>query len=265
MLMESLVAIVALIAAASLAQGDYFAINVSDAKFKTLGLEVDQLPLLAQQIGERLTARSGGAVSLAVGVSQIFARLPRLETLIAYWYHFAIMFEALFILTTVDSGTRVARFLVQESFGRISPRFARTHWLPGTLLSTAIVCAAWGYLVWTGSVQTLWPMLGLCNQTLACIALLTISVMLVNTGRARYVWVTLVPLLFVATVTQLAGVELIANLFIPKMIRGGDPVTGWLLTALAMLTMASFAWMLGAAAVRAKSVSSGMRRSAKME
>ena len=254
MLLESLVAIVALIAAACLAQGDYFAINVSEAKFKTLGLEVDQLPLLAQQIGERLTARAGGAVSLAVGVSQIFARMPKLETVIAYLYHFLIMFEALFILTTVDSGTRVARFLVQESLGRLSPRFARSNWLPGTVIATALVCGAWGYLVWTGSVQTLWPMLGVSNQTLACIALVTVTMWLINTGRARYVWVTLIPLAFVAAVTQVAAVELIRTVFIAKMIRGNDPVTGWLLTGLAVLSILSFFWMVAAAVVRWRSV-----------
>src|SRR5262245_816226 len=131
---------------------------------------MDHLPELSAQIGEKLAGRTGGAVSLAVGMAEIFSNLPGLKQLIAYWYHFAIMFEALVILTTVDTGTRVARFLVQEFGGRVSPKFARTDWLPGTLISTSIVCMSWGYLVWSGSIQTIWPMLGISNQLLACIA-----------------------------------------------------------------------------------------------
>ncbi len=253
MLMESLVAIVALIAAASLSPGDYFAINLSPEKFKALGMEVTDLPALANLIGERLTARSGGAVSLAVGMSQIFARLPKLDTLIGYWYHFAIMFEALFILTTVDSGTRVARFLVQELFGRRWPALAKTDSRTGALLATTLVVSCWGYLVFTGSVQTLWPMLGLSNQTLACIALIAITTWFFNTGRKRYAWVTLGPLLFVGAATQTAGYELVTRQFIPKMIGSGKPelvTTGWLLTLLAITIMLSFFWMLVAGGTR---------------
>ena len=156
------------------------------------------------------------------------------------------MFEALFILTTVDTGTRVARFLVQEFGGRLHPKMGQTNWMPGTLLSTLIVCLAWGYFVWTGSIATIWPMLGISNQLLACIALCAGTTMLINNGKARYAWVTLTPFVFVAIVTQTAGFQLITQNFIPKMIRSGKPgmvFQGWLLTALAAMAMAAMVFI----------------------
>ena len=240
MLMEGIVGVVALVAASSLTQGDYFAINAPPDKFATLGLTMDHLPELSQQIGENLTGRAGGAVSLAVGMSQIFSGLPGLKQLISYWYHFAIMFEALFILTTVDTGTRVARFLVQEFAGRVYKPMGRTDWLPGTLLSTSVVCLGWGYLVWTGSIATIWPMLGISNQLLACIALCAGTSMIVNSGKSRYAWVTLLPLGFVGTATETAGYQLITNTFIPKMIGSGKAslvFQGYLLATVCGLVM----------------------------
>ena len=242
MLVEGIVGVVALIAACSLAPGDYFAINTSADKFALLGMSTESLTELSEQIGERLTGRAGGAVSLAVGMSQIFASLPGFRTLISYWYHFAIMFEALFILTTVDSGTRVARFLVQEFFGKLSPKLARTDHLPGTLLSTAVVCLAWGYLVWTGSIATIWPMLGISNQLLACIALCTATTLTINRGRARYAWVTLLPLSFVSVATETAGYQLIRDQFYPKLILSGQPdkvFQGYLLSTVCLLAMSA--------------------------
>src|SRR5581483_12051906 len=114
-----------------------------------------------------------------------------------YWYHFAIMFEALFILTTIDTGTRIARFLLQEALSVVHPRFGQTDWLPGSLLATFVVTAGWGALIHTGSINTIWPMFGIANQLLAVIALCLVTTMLVNTGRSRYAWVTLLPMLFV--------------------------------------------------------------------
>lgn len=235
MLGEALVGIVALIAAASLEPGDYFAINTTPDKFAMLGMTTEHLPELAEQIGERLDGRPGGAVSLAVGISQIFEGLPGFRGLMSYWYHFAIMFEALFILTTVDTGTRVARFLVQEFAGRLHPKFGVTDWLPGTILSTALVCLGWGYFVWSGSIATIWPMLGISNQLLACIALSAATSMIVNSGRASYAWVTLGPLLFVGVATETAGYQLITQNFVPKLIGSGVPkleFQGWLLSVL---------------------------------
>ncbi len=253
MLMEGIVGIVALIAACSLSQGDYFAINTPPDKFATLGLSIDHLDELQDRIGEHLHGRAGGAVSLAVGISQIFAGIPGFKHLIAYWYHFAIMFEALFILTTVDTGTRVARFLVQEFAGRVHPKLGKTDWLPGALLSTGLVCGAWSYFVWTGSIATIWPMLGISNQLLACIALLAATTMIINRGKGRYAWVTLVPFSFVAVATQTAGFQLITGNFIPKMIKSGKPALvfqGWLLTFLCATAMAAMVIIFFEAATR---------------
>jgi carbon starvation protein len=242
MLMEAIVGVVALVAASSLAPGDYFAINVAPDKFALLGLQTESLTELSEQIGERLAGRAGGAVSLAVGMSQIFSALPGFRSLVSYWYHFAIMFEALFILTTVDTGTRVARFLVQELLGKVSPKLGRPDFVPGSLLATSLVCASWGYLVWTGSIQTIWPMLGISNQLLACIALCTATTLTINRGRGRYAWVTLLPLSFVGVATETAGYQLIRDQFVPKLIRSGDPskvFQGYLLSSVCIIAMAS--------------------------
>ncbi len=246
MLMEGIVGVVALIAASSLAPGDYFAINAPPDKFAALDLSMDHLPELSAQIGEKLQGRTGGAVSLAVGMSQIFSGLLGRSSFISYWYHFAIMFEALFILTTVDTGTRVARFLVQEFGGRLWAPFGRTSWLPGAFASTAIVCFGWGYLVWQGSIQTIWPMLGISNQLLACIALCAATTLIINRGKARYAWVTLVPMLFVSVATETAGYQLVTRTFIPKMIRSGKDeliVQGYLLATLCVLSMAALVFI----------------------
>jgi carbon starvation protein len=247
MLMEGIVGVVALIAASSLAPGDYFAINTPPDKFALLGMSTESLTELSEQIGERLSGRAGGAVSLAVGMSQIFSSLPGFRALISYWYHFAIMFEALFILTTVDTGTRVARFLVQEMFGRANEKLGRTDWLPGTLLSTGLVCLAWGYLVWTGSIHTIWPMLGISNQLLACIALCTATTLTINRGRAKYAWVTLLPLCFVGVATETAGYQLITQQFVPKLIGSGAPdkvFQGYLLSSMCALAMVALVVIL---------------------
>ena len=122
---------------------------------------------LEAAVGETVAGRTGGAVSLAVGIAQIFSGLPGMRGLMDYWYHFAIMFEALFILTTIDTGTRVARFLVQEFLGQFYAPMARQDWLPGSIVSTLLVVCAWGYFIWTGSISTIWPMFGIANQLLA--------------------------------------------------------------------------------------------------
>jgi carbon starvation protein len=239
MLCEAVVGIVALMAVCALNPADYFAMNAAPDKFAAMGLSLDELPELSRDIGERLEGRAGGAVSLAVGIAKIFRSLPGFRTLVAYWYHFAIMFEALFVLTTVDSGTRVARFLVQEFFGRWSPEAGKTSSAAGAIAATTVVVGGWTYLVWTGSVTTLWPMLGISNQLLACIALCTCTTMLVNRGQLRFAWVTLIPLVFVGIATQTAGVELIHNAFLPK-IRSHVPafqVQGWVLASLCILCM----------------------------
>jgi carbon starvation protein len=158
----------------------------------------------------------GGAVSLAIGMARIFSGLPGMKTLLAYWYHFAIMFEALFVLTTIDTGTRIGRFLLQEFGGRVFPRFADPAWLPGALLSTGLIVGGWSYFILTGSIQTIWPMFGVANQLLAMTAL-CIGTTLILKGAARpvYALVTLVPLCFVGTTTTTAGVKAIQDLYLP--------------------------------------------------
>jgi carbon starvation protein len=205
MLVEGVVGIVAIITAAALNPSDYYAINTSPEVFKTLGIAVVNLPDLQREVGEIVTGRPGGAVSLAVGMAQIFSGLPGMRNLMAYWYHFAIMFEAVFILTTIDSGTRIGRFVLQEFGGRLWKPFGRTDWLPGTLLSTVIIVFAWSYFIWTGSISTLWPLFGVANQLLAAVALAVATTLVINIGRARYAWITFLPMCFVATTTLSAG------------------------------------------------------------
>ncbi len=213
MLCEGLVGITCLVAASALHPADYFAINSTAEVFQHLGLTPIDLPALEQDVGVKLAAKTGGAVSLAVGMAKIFAGLPLIRSIpraLAYWYHFAIMFEALFILTTVDAGTRVARFLIQEMVGRANPKLGRPGFLPGALLTTLLVVAAWSWLIFAAldnprGMGVLWTMLGVSNQLLAVIALSFGTVWLVNQGKARYAWVTLVPLVWVATTTLTGG------------------------------------------------------------
>ena len=198
MLLEGLVGVVALIAACSLFPGDYYAINLSPAKFQALGLSTVNLNELQAEVGEIVAGRPGGAVSLAVGFAQIFSAVPGMRGLMGFWYHFAIMFEALFILTTIDAGTRIARFLVQEFVGRVWKPFEETNWLPGAYLSTAVVVFAWAYFIWAGSIGTIWPMFGTANQLLAGVALAVATSAIINAGKVRYVWVTMIPMFFVS-------------------------------------------------------------------
>jgi carbon starvation protein len=222
MLMEGVVGVVSLIAASSLFPGDYFAINVDPEKFSQLGMSVVNLPELEREVGEIVTGRPGGAVSLAVGMAQIFTAIPGMKGLMSYWYHFAIMFEALFILTTIDTGTRVARFLVQEFLGKFYKPMEKTDWMPGTIASSVLVVAGWSYFIFTGNISTIWPMFGIANQLLAGIALCVGTTLIVNLGRARLAWVTLVPLSFVSTTTLTAGYQSITDNFIP-LARSADP------------------------------------------
>ncbi len=215
MLLEGLVGITALVAAACLHPGDYYAINVATEKFSQMGISMVNLPTFEREIGEAIAGRPGGAVSLAVGMAQIFSALPGMHQLMGYWYHFAIMFEALFILTTIDTGTRVARFLVQEFLGRVHPKLGETDWIPGTVLSTGLVVFGWSYFILTGSIDTIWPMFGIANQLLAVVALTVATTVIVNSGKGRYAWVTLLPLAFVATTTLSAGYLSITQKFLP--------------------------------------------------
>jgi carbon starvation protein len=283
MLMEGLVGIVALIVAASLPNDLYYDINTSLAEVPAYQGKIDELeaslgskeardPLNAVNVdsaqhlpvdlasvermvgGESLRGRTGGAVTLAVGMAFVFSDalswtgLP-IGGVMKYWYHFAIMFEALFILTTIDAGTRIARFLLQEALGRMHPSFARTDWLPGALLATGVVTAGWGALIWAGSISTIWPMFGIANQLLAVMALAIVTTLLVNTGRARYAPLTILPMLFVTATTMTAGYQM-SHLFLVMMEKDATPWRGVLNLSLTVFVVASVMTLLLMAAAR---------------
>jgi carbon starvation protein len=229
MLAEGVVALMALIAACVLVPADYFAINAPAAAFASLGLTPVHLPELAAAVGEQLQGRPGGAVSLAVGMAYIFSAVPFMKTLTSYWYHFAIMFEAVFILTAVDTGTRVGRYLLQEMLGKLWPKLEEKRWMPGILITSALFTLAWGYLVFTGDIQTIWPLFGMSNQLLATCALIVGTTMLIRLGKARYAWITAVPGLLMIPVTMSAGYLNITRNFAPKGL--------WLLVALSSVLM----------------------------
>jgi len=230
MVCESIVGLLALIAACSMFPGDYFAINTTPEVFAKLGLTTVNLDMWSREVGEKLAGRTGGAVSLAVGMAQIFKGLPGMNTLMGYWYHYAIMFEALFILTTVDTGTRVARYVTQELLGRVYKPFHNTAWLPGNLITTVLVVFGWGYLIYTGNISTIWPLFGTGNQLLATIALAVTTTFLINMGHAKYAWITAVPMCFVGMTTITAGVLGIQNIFWPltKSSKPQQVFTGYL-------------------------------------
>jgi len=224
MLTEGVVSILALIAACSLLPLDYFQINIPAEKFQAIlpqlqamGFTESNIDQLSAEVGEKIAGRTGGAVSLGVGMAYIFSSIPGLKHLMSYWYHFAIMFEALFILTTIDAGTRIGRFVLQEALGKVYSPFQKTNWLPGNLMTSSLIVLAWGYFIYTGSVSTIWPMFGTANQLLATIALAVGTSYIINRGKVRYAWVTFVPMLFVGTTTISAGVMNMINIFILQL------------------------------------------------
>lgn len=245
MLIEGIVGVTALIASAALPNELYYDINVPIDKVQvfqkkqqemnekypplTTGTDVAHLNLgkVEQQVGgESLRGRTGGAVTLAVGMSVVFDDTFKWvgvtgDWLLKYWYHFAIMFEALFILTTIDAGTRIGRFLLQETVGKVYAPFARPDWLPGALIASAVITAGWGWLIYTGSVDTIWPMFGVANQALAILALAIVTTWLVNTGRGKWSFVTIVPMLWVGSTTLTAATLLVKDRF-PTLISDGQ-------------------------------------------
>jgi carbon starvation protein len=242
MLVEGVVAVMALVAACVLVPADYFAINAPAAAFAKLGLAPVHLPALASAVGEQLQGRPGGAVSLAVGMAYIFSAVPFMKHLTSYWYHFAIMFEAVFILTAVDTGTRVGRYMLQEMLGKVWPRLGEKKWMPGIVLTSFLFTAAWGYLVYTGDIQTIWPLFGMANQLLATCALVVGTTMLIRLGKARYAWVTALPAAFMIPVTMSAGYL--------NVTRNYLPAGKWLLVALSIALMVLMAIVFVEAFVR---------------
>jgi len=246
MLAEGVVSILALIAAASMNPLDYFQINVPVEKFQqilpqlqAMGFTVSDLDRLSAEVGEKIAGRTGGAVSLAVGMAQIFSAIPGLQSFMSYWYHFAIMFEALFILTTIDAGTRIGRFILQEALGKVYKPFAKTNWLPGNLISSFLIVFAWGYFIYTGSVTTIWPMFGTANQLLATIALAVGTSFIINRGKAKYAWITIVPMFFVGITTITAGFMNMINIYIPQLSVEKTQFQGVINLALTLLILSS--------------------------
>ena len=224
MLTEGAVSIMALIAATSLLPLDYFQINVPVDKLQAIlpklhemGFTESNLDQLSASVGEEIAGRTGGAVSLGVGMAYIFSSIPGMKHLMSYWYHFAIMFEALFILTTIDAGTRIGRFILQETLGKVYKPFQRTNWLPGNLITSGLIVLAWGYFIYTGTVATIWPMFGTANQLLATIALAIGTSFIINRGRAKYAWVTILPMIFVGVTTLTAAYLNIKNIYLPQV------------------------------------------------
>jgi carbon starvation protein len=225
MLMESFVAIMALVAASTIDPGVYFAMNSPAALLGTTAQSAAQavsewgfvitpetLTQVAKDVGEHsIISRAGGAPTLAVGMANILAGVVGGKSMMAFWYHFAILFEALFILTAVDAGTRAGRFMLQDLLGAFSPSLKRTDSLPANLLATAMCVAAWGYFLYQGvvdplgGINTLWPLFGIANQMLAGIALILATVVLFKMKRGKYAWVTIVPTIWLLICTLYAG------------------------------------------------------------
>ena len=217
MLTEGFVAVMALGAACVLVPADYFAINASADKFAELGMQVQNLPMLEAEVQENLAHRPGGSVSLAVGMAYIFSRIPWMEELMAYWYHFAIMFEAVFILTAVDAGTRVGRFFLQEMIGRyIWPKFNDKNWLPGLIITSVLFTGSWGYLVYSGDISSIWPLFGISNQLLASVTLLIGTTVLLRLNKGKYAWMTGVPGVLMTGITFWAAIWLVLYQYLPN-------------------------------------------------
>jgi carbon starvation protein len=216
MLFESFIALMALIAATCLPTADYFAINSAPAVFAKLHMIPKELPMLSQMVGENLAGRPGGSVSLAVGMSYVFYKLPGFGGLMSYWYHFCIMFEALFILTTIDSGTRIGRYLLQDLCGKFYKPFENKDSWFNLIFFSALISFSWGYLLFTGNVSTIWPLFGIANQLLSAIAFAIGTTIIIKKGKAKYALITAIPMVCITIITLTACIENIFINYIPK-------------------------------------------------
>lgn len=223
MLMEGFVAVMALVAACVLLPGDYFAINATPAVFQKLAatgnplFQTVNLKALSDMVQLDLAGRTGGAVSLAAGMTYILSSLPFLKGIMAFLFQFCILFEALFILTTIDTGTRVARYMLQDALGHFYAPLKQVNWIPGTIVCSLVISLAWGYLLYGGTISTIWPIFGIANQLLATMALaIGTSIILNRTKKPLYGLITALPMVFIGVTTITAGIMSIYSTYLPK-------------------------------------------------
>ncbi|MGY5388230.1 carbon starvation protein CstA [Bacillus spizizenii] len=227
MLVECLVGIMALIAATALQPADYFAINSTPEVFRALGMDVVHLPELSREIGLDLEGRTGGAVTLAVGMTYIFTGMPFFSHLASYFFQFVIMFEAVFILTAIDAGTRVARYLIQDFFGEVYKPLKKTDWIPGSVFASALACFMWGYLLYSGDIGSIWALFGVSNQLMASVGLIIgATIVLKIADKRRYILTCLVPLAYLYVTVNYAGYWMVRNVYLNPEAAGYSVLNG---------------------------------------
>ncbi|MCY8030440.1 carbon starvation protein CstA [Bacillus inaquosorum] len=227
MLVECLVGIMALIAATALQPADYFAINSTPEVFRTLGMDVVHLPELSREIGLDLEGRTGGAVTLAVGMTYIFTGMPFFSHLASYFFQFVIMFEAVFILTAIDAGTRVARYLIQDFFGEVYKPLKKTDWIPGSVFASALACLMWGYLLYSGDIGSIWALFGVSNQLMASVGLIIgATIVLKIADKRRYILTCLIPLAYLYVTVNYAGYWMVRHVYLNPEAAGYSVLNG---------------------------------------
>ncbi|MDY7430368.1 carbon starvation protein CstA [Bacillus sp. V26] len=227
MLVECLVGIMALIAATALQPADYFAINSTPEVFRTLGMDVVHLPELSREIGLDLEGRTGGAVTLAVGMTYIFTGIPFFSHLASYFFQFVIMFEAVFILTAIDAGTRVARYLIQDFFGEAYKPLKKTDWIPGSVFASALACFMWGYLLYSGDIGSIWALFGVSNQLMASVGLIIgATIVLKIADKRRYILTCLIPLAYLYVTVNYAGYWMVRYVYLNPDAAGYSVLNG---------------------------------------
>ncbi|MEC1289844.1 carbon starvation protein CstA [Bacillus mojavensis] len=227
MLVECLVGIMALIAATALQPADYFAINSTPEVFRTLGMDVVHLPELSRDIGLDLEGRTGGAVTLAVGMTYIFTGIPFFSHLASYFFQFVIMFEAVFILTAIDAGTRVARYLIQDFFGEVYKPLKKTDWIPGAVFASALACFMWGYLLYSGDIGSIWALFGVSNQLMASVGLIIgATIVLKLADKRRYILTCLIPLAYLYVTVNYAGYWMVRYVYLNPDAAGYSVLNG---------------------------------------
>ncbi|HDX8612455.1 TPA: carbon starvation protein A [Aeromonas hydrophila] len=227
MLAECVVGVMALIAATALHPADYFAINATPEAFAKLGMQVVDLPFLSQEIGMDLNGRTGGAVTLAVGMSYIFTKVPWFSNLASYFFQFVVMFEAVFILTAVDSGTRVSRYLIQDFFGEFYPPLKRIDWMPGAIGASVLACVMWGYLLMSGDIGSVWALFGVSNQLMASVGLIIgATIILRLASKRRYMLTCLIPLAYLFVTVNYAGYWMVSHVYFNPEAKGYNLLNG---------------------------------------